>query len=216
MNFRKQFHVVHERPLQVERLYVPEPAFYINDYCLDICRAVFTAMADAAANLPRYDAAPATHLFLSRARLNGPPHSEHEKLLQAVAASEGFVVIHPQTMLLSAQIDLVARATAIAGVGGSTMHLTAFCKPGTRVFCFDTRQVRNQAIIEQLMGLDARHFDLSTVGGMPEDRVADRFREVLRGAVSPNSRGKPGCSSAQLIPPTGSISWRTASRPGAS
>jgi capsular polysaccharide biosynthesis protein len=56
------------------------------------------------------------------------------------------------------------QAEALVGTDGSAMHLAAFARPGTRILTFDTRNLMNQRIINELAGLEASTVDVPAGG----------------------------------------------------
>jgi hypothetical protein len=178
LGFEGEVVVVTDAPVQVERLLVPDPVYFVNDHCLDICREVFEAVgaAHAADNPP---AEPHRKVFLSRRQLGGRQRSTHEELLERVASSQGYEVVHPEKIPFADQVRMMQESVAVAGIDGSAMHLAVFCRPGTRVICFDTRYVRNQYVLESLMGLSGSHVELSALDGHETAEIGNAVRRAL-------------------------------------
>jgi capsular polysaccharide biosynthesis protein len=175
LGFKGSVTSVTDEPMQVERLLVPDPAFFVNHCCLAICKDVFDAIRRAQSDPTAPPTRPHRRLFLSRRRLSQPARSPHEELLEAVALRHGYDVVHPETLTFAAQVRLMQQATAIAGLDGSAMHLAVFCQPGTEVRCFDTRHVRNQYVLESLMALRGTHVDLTALNDLDSSAVEAKF-----------------------------------------
>ena len=83
----------------------------------------------------------AKKIYLSRSQL-GPGSNRYmgdqaEAQMEEILISNGFEVIHPQTLSLGQQVAAVRGATHIIGPWGSQMHLTAFCnQPQLKVLRF--------------------------------------------------------------------------------
>jgi hypothetical protein len=173
--FGVDFHAIKvvETPTEVERLTIPEPALYINDYGLPILGDCFRRIADHYGGAATFDG---KGFYLSRT-LTGSSRVANEKELEDVARGFGLQVLHPQLCPLPVQIALMRQARVIAGTDGSAMHLAAFAEPGTRLLCFETRQLTNQRIIDEVAALDARYVPV------PPDRpvggVRAHFRRIL-------------------------------------
>ena len=150
--------VVVSDEVEVESLTVPEQAIKINDHCLSI-------LGDCYRRLAMFYRRPVdTHkgFYLSRRMLGGLARSvRSEATFEREAIEAGLTVIHPQTLPLPDQIGLMAGARNIVGPDGSAMHLAAFAKPGTLVLSFETRHIRNQRIINEVMGLEGRYVDVN-------------------------------------------------------
>jgi hypothetical protein len=163
----RDVHVI-ERPTEVERLTVPEPAFHVNDFGLPVLRDCYQRIAE------RYRSGPGIldgrGLYLSRTAV---PMSRigNEKEVEAAARRAGLLVLHPQKSSLAMQIALVGEAGGIAGTDGSALHLAAFAHPGTRLVYFDTRKLVNQRIVNEAAGLEA-HAIAVALGGRVTDPAA--------------------------------------------
>jgi Glycosyltransferase 61/Methyltransferase domain len=160
------FHDIHvvEAPVEVEYLTVPEPALYINDFGLPILGDCYRLIAD------HYRSSPVFHgkgFYISRTRA-GSSRVANEPELEEAARRAGLQVLHPQRFSLPVQIALMRQAEVIVGTDGSAMHLAAFARPGTRVLCFDTRNLANQRIIGDVSHLDSRYVKVA-----PGEKVGD-------------------------------------------
>ncbi len=62
--------------------------------------------------------------------------------LDAIFAEAGFRIVHPETLPIGQQIEMVRGAQVLAGLSGSALHLSAFAEPGTRVLIVGDRRSR--------------------------------------------------------------------------
>lgn len=142
-----------ENTMEVERLTVPEPALHINDFGLPILGECFRLIAD-------HYRAPTVFtgrgFYISRTQ-EGSSRVANETELEEAAQRAGLQVLHPQNLALPLQISLMRQAGVLVGIDGAAMHLAAFARPGTRVLYFDTRNLANQRIVNEVAGLDARY-----------------------------------------------------------
>lgn len=168
----ERIHLI-ERPTLVERLVVPEQAFHVSHYGLPVLGAVFRRIA--AHYRGAAPALPGRGLYLSRTGVGSRIGNEPE--VEAAARAAGLQVLAPERSALPVQIALMDRAAAIAGSDGSGLHLAAFARPGTRLLCLDTRDLRNQAILNAAAGLDARTIPLAPGAPLPDPAAV--FRDWL-------------------------------------
>jgi Glycosyltransferase 61 len=166
----RDIHVV-EAPTEVERLTVPEPALYINDFGLPVLGDCFRRIAARYRADPIFDG---RGFYLSRTQA-GSSRVANEAELEAAARRAGLQVLHPQLCALPMQIALMAGAGTLAGTDGSALHLAAFAAPGTRLLYVDTRDLANQRILNAVAGLDA-----TCVRVPPGGTVADPERLLQR------------------------------------
>ena len=77
-------------------------------------------------------------IYLSRRRLRSDPRrilDDGEVRLEALFASRGFAIVHPQDHALADQIRMIRAARLVAGTVGSQLHLSVFCdRPDVRLF----------------------------------------------------------------------------------
>lgn len=84
----------------------------------------------------------AGRIFLTRGIYPGNRLSNSPQV-DAVFASFGFAVHHPQELGIEQQLDLYANCDILAGISGSGMHNCLFCRPGTpTIEVGDTRSRR--------------------------------------------------------------------------
>lgn len=151
--------------LEVENLLVPDRPYVPAAYAFPEARAVWQHMAARARE--RHGATPHERVFLSRSALSesstgttrtkGLRQMTNAAQVDALFASYGFEVVHPQELPVAEQVALAAGARVLAGASGSALHLSAFAAPGTRVVeVGDVRTrgagVRVQRIIDRVSG----------------------------------------------------------------
>jgi capsular polysaccharide biosynthesis protein len=98
-------------------------------------------------------------IFVSR-RINGQQTgsrnlAEEPQLVEGFSA-KGFTIIEPANMTVTEQISAFSRAEIIAGLGGSGMFNTVFCKPGTQIIDIEsgTLFINAHANLFSSVGLD--------------------------------------------------------------
>ncbi len=92
--------------------------------------AFWTGRLRAAAPAPADAAAPA-RLFVSRTRVIGARILSNREQIEAIAATRGYTVVHPQELSMGEQAALFSHARLIAGEYGSALHGAVYAGPGT-------------------------------------------------------------------------------------
>ena len=144
-----------------EELYVPSPAFFINDTYHSICSSVFEAIAEKAVASAKQVATDGK-IYLSRSRLPGKKRFEFEDAIERAAKEADYIIVHPESLSFGSQINIMRNAEFVSGLDGSAMHLCAFSKKNTKILCFDTRQVTNQLCIEEIAVLQGSHVNIKS------------------------------------------------------
>lgn len=142
--------------VRVERLLVPDRTFVPNAYAMPEAVGVWERIRAAATG-----AGPTTQraelVFLSRSALpakavrpGAPSRSlANDAAVDELAADLGFLVVHPQTLSFTEQVDLVAHARVLAGPGGSALHLSAFAPESTVVLELADGRGRDRPVLTQ-------------------------------------------------------------------
>lgn len=134
----------------VDELVVPQRPFTLNDSVEAQAVNVWQRVASAG-NLSR-------KVFLSRSKLsNDSRRVDGDDRLDQLMESLGFDVVHPQTLPISEQLDVVAQAGILSGVSGSALHLSAFAHSHAQILEIgDTRShsqaLPNQRVIDDSVG----------------------------------------------------------------
>ena len=150
--------VVHSRPLKVERLLVPGRPVLLKRWALPPAVDVWRRVSDGVGRR-----GPHERIFLSRTRFHArrTDRARTDRIwdtgVDATFGAAGFHVVHPETMSVSEQIELIRGATVLAGPAGSALHLSAFADPGTRVLVVGDRRspinpLPTQTIIDAACG----------------------------------------------------------------
>lgn len=147
--------IVNEEPAVVEHLVVPGRSLKLNAWADARAVDVWQRMAGAV------EPGPHARVFLSRARFNeaqraaGKPSrttAEHDLQLEALFASRGFAVVHPETLAAREQVALAAGAEVLAGAAGSSLHLSVFAPRTCRVVeVADTRSPRRALLAQDAL-----------------------------------------------------------------
>jgi capsular polysaccharide biosynthesis protein len=170
---------VHDRPVRVERLLVPARPVLLKKWALppavDVWRRVSEAVGSRGTH-PR--------VYLSRTRFHtgvagsqrGRSGEAWDSHLDTTFAEAGFEVVHPETLSVAEQVELVRGARVLAGLAGSAMHLSAFAEPGTRVLVVgDSRTPRRPPRAQRM---------LDSACGHATEFVANNDEAALSAALS--------------------------------
>jgi len=76
-------------------------------------------------------------LYVARFQPDNFRQLSNREEIEAIAVSEGLELVRPETMPITEQIALFARARIIVGDFGSAMHNTLFSPPGALVLCLN-------------------------------------------------------------------------------
>jgi hypothetical protein len=150
--------VVHGRPVRVERLVVPSRPVVLKRRAGPAAVQVWRRISDAVG-----ERGSASRVYLSRSEFHAGDHGPgrartdeaQDARLDAFFADAGFSVVHPETLPITEQIELVRGADVVAGLSGSALHLSAFAEPGTRVLTVGDRRALEKPMPAQTMLDDA-------------------------------------------------------------
>ncbi len=150
--------VVNQRPVRVARLLVPSRPVLLKQWArppaVDLWQRISSAVGSRG---------PHRRVYLSRTSFHADASARvrsdqaWDVLLDSRFANAGFAVVHPETMPIAEQIELVRGARVLAGLSGSAMHLSAFAEPGTTVLSIGDRRTPkrpppSQRIIDEACG----------------------------------------------------------------
>ncbi|HET9422063.1 MAG TPA: glycosyltransferase family 61 protein [Nocardioides sp.] len=147
-------HVIHGHPLRVERLLVPSRPVVLKRRAGPAAVQVWRRISEAVG-----DRGSASRVYLSRSRFHAGDHGRgrartdeaQDARLDAAFSDAGFRVVHPETLPITEQIELVRGADVVAGLSGSALHLSAFAEPGTRVLTVGDRRNLGRPMPAQTM-----------------------------------------------------------------
>lgn len=139
--------------------------------------------------------APNTHrarLYVSRVAPSLFRHLSNQAEIEEIAVSEGLELVKPETLSITEQIALFARADLIVGEFGSAMHNALFSPPDATVFCLNWingLQSRIAQLKQQRVGylLPSNGVPMRYVEGAPLQSYhidPQRFRMCLRVLLS--------------------------------
>lgn len=134
----------------VDELVIPQRPFILNDSVEAQAANVWQRVASAG-SLSR-------KVFLSRSKLsNDSRRVDGDERLDQLMESLGFDVVHPETLPIGEQLDLVAQAGILSGVSGSALHLSVFANSHAKILEIgDTRShsqaLPNQRLIDDSVG----------------------------------------------------------------
>lgn len=169
-------------PVRVEHLLVPSRPFTPSH----------SATAEAVAvwqHTVRDLTPPQSHdlVFLSRSHLaRDLRRLTGDLAMEQLLSERGFQIVHPETMTVTEQLGLVRHARVLAGVSGSSLHLSAFADRATRVIEIGdrrtaTRPLRNQRVIDSACGRRSVHIPLKVRddGGRDAPATAEAIARLI-------------------------------------
>lgn len=168
-----------ERPTRFAGVVVPDSGYRIKDFFAPEHAAFMAAF-------PGRPRDPRRRVWLSRSRVD--PGVLHAPRLEAELAASGWRVVHPETLSLVEQLELLASAGRVAGDEGSAFHLLALLADveGLRVdiFCrHPDRTVEQQNANYQTIA-EARSID-QHMHVMPEEAlIASKSTKVTKLATT--------------------------------
>jgi capsular polysaccharide biosynthesis protein len=145
--------VVTQRPVRVARLLVPARPVLLKQWvrppAVEVWQRISTAVGRRGSHPRVYLSRTRFHAGASGARVRAD--QAWDTHLDTRFAEAGFAVVHPETMSVADQIELVRGARVLAGLSGSALHLSAFAEPGTRVLTIGDRRARKKPPPSQRM-----------------------------------------------------------------
>lgn len=152
--------VVQGRPARVDQLLVPGRPALLKRWALppavNVWRRVGTAVGSRGAH-PK--------IYLSRTRFHAEAAGSgrartdpaEDAWLDERFARAGFLVLHPQTLSIADQVSSIRGAHVVAGLSGSSLHLSVFADPGTQVISIGDHKsprapARAQVVIDDACG----------------------------------------------------------------
>ncbi len=154
-------------PTRFRSVDVPEPGYRVKDF--------FSRQhADFLAAYPARQRDPELRVWLSRSGSDSEYRSLHAPRLEQELADHGWSVMQPETLPVSAQLELLATAGRVAGEQGSAFHLLVLLADvhglEVDIICRDPgrpaeEQNQNYPLIAQVRGLRQR------LHVIPEERV---------------------------------------------
>jgi hypothetical protein len=105
-------------PTRFRRVHVPRAGYRIKDWCSD-------QQTDFLAAYPARERDPDLKIWLSRAEADADLGSTFAFRLDRQLAIDGWCVVRPEKLPIREQLELLARATRVAGEEGSAFHLLA-------------------------------------------------------------------------------------------
>jgi glycosyl transferase family 61 len=144
-----------EQPTLFSRVIAPSPTFELNRAGSPAFWAWCQAFAAKAAPEPKGP----EKVYYSRSRLHETKRmTVNEAGLEALFASRGFEIVHPQTLGFFEQLAMMRGCRLLAGCSGSAMHQALFMPRNSAVVEFDSRFTGSQHSIEAMGGHTGLHF----------------------------------------------------------
>ena len=157
-------------PVEVGELLVPDPGFEFG-------RFMHPWIARRLASRPVDSDAARDHVWLSRSRRAPISGLDEEEQLDERLAEEGWLVLHPEDLTVSQQLDALAGAVHVGGLEGSALHTLALLRgfKGT-VDLFTRQNHQNFEVVAGACGLNqVRH---RIPGATPRERKKTRGTDV--------------------------------------
>src|SRR5699024_5678765 len=159
------------------------PNGYARPEAVQVWRRMAAAVRDRTGKGPRrvFLSRSVHHAALAQAGRPSRRASPNETEVDALFASRGYAVAHPQQLDLTDQIRLVADADVIAGVSGSALHLSVFAPSGARVVEVADARARSKPVTTQVILVHACEQALAFVKYPRGDSGSDlaRLRRAL-------------------------------------
>ena len=134
-------------PTKFERLIV-------SDQCIDarlLQACSHPMMIDALRNIRKYVKRPADDIYVSRAGLMGTEGGIiGEKIIEKNLSKEGYKIIRPETLSISAQADAYNSARRVIIAEGSALHFVALCADSRKSIFMIWRRGRNGVFVDQV------------------------------------------------------------------
>jgi hypothetical protein len=168
-----------DRPTRFRTLLVPDPGYRIRDYMHpDHARFLGRFAPDAAP-----DAGLGPRLWLSRRGLAPAGRIGGEDALEAALERLGWQVARPEALDVTAQLSLLARASAVGGVEGSALHMPILLRAMAAPLIV-ARRIHNEnyRTIAAARGFEQHDLVGSMVHAAGADGVALRFQSPARSA----------------------------------
>ena len=144
-----------EEPTTFARLLVPSLTFRLNRMGSPAFGDWSQRFAERVAPQPRGG----EFVYMSRSRLEEKKRRTlNEEPLEALFASRGFEVVHPQEMAFFDQIARMRACRLLAGCSGSALHHALFMPKNSAVVGFDFRFTGSQHAIEAMGDHTGLHF----------------------------------------------------------
>lgn len=158
-------------PIAVDDLAVADPGFEFGAYMHPwMGRRLQCVDATAAAGT-------GSHVWLSRSGLR--PHSglDDDLELEESLRDEGWTIVHPETLSIREQVDVLAGAVHIAGLEGSAFHTLALVR-GLRsaIDLFTRKEHVNYELVAEACGFVQQRHTLP--GATPRERNEGRQTDV--------------------------------------
>lgn len=144
-------HVVDDQPCTIEELVIGDRPYHYQQSVSPCAADVWDRISTRAAGDNDYEGDP---IYISRRKFDatnlrkgvasGREFSNGDDV-DALFATLGFRIVHPEELDVLSQIRIVRAAPVIAGQSGSGLHLSVFAKPGAKVI--EVNDARSDSVI---------------------------------------------------------------------
>lgn len=132
-------------PVRFAEVLVPEQLWSLNRHANTHLRPLYARIAEQ-----HRRARSSGRIFLSRGTYPGC-RLANAPAVEEVFAGFGFTVLYPQEIDIARQLELYANCEVLAGLSGSGLHNSLFCRPGTRVIDVGDQRSRRRSTRMQQM-----------------------------------------------------------------
>lgn len=145
--------------IRFRKIFIPVPSFAIHVEAYTVHRKVTATVVER--NLrnecPQLSSQP---VFLSRSKLAGARVISNETELERILAKMGFLIVYPEELTLSSQVQLFNRHRYFAGCWGSAFHTTILSRHpetiATSVLCDGTPNP-DYLMFDSILGNEAKY-----------------------------------------------------------
>lgn len=140
------FYDPHKTVLSADRIFFPSFLRFANAFS-PLAREVFLSLS-------RCDRRPVRKLYFTRAQTRQGSTLLNHTAIEDLFLKSGFEIVAPELLSVSAQLELFAEASHVAGEYGSGLHSSIYSSPGIPVLCLQSENMKQfvQAGIGAVMG----------------------------------------------------------------
>ena len=145
-----------QKPVQFDRIIVPDEACYIISGAHPKWLQVFDLMKEHVRQLLPPSGLKKIYLSRTQFRRDNYPDEFNEEYYEKFFAKRGFSVIHPETLPLQEQINMIMNAEEIVCTLGTLSNMAVYAEKGTKLVSIARRSavLLHQLVINTLKDLD--------------------------------------------------------------
>ncbi|EFN5226493.1 glycosyltransferase family 61 protein [Escherichia coli] len=174
-----------DRPISVETLYIPDAGNILDGF---ISNKFLQSITNKSSNSPL---AKSDLIYLSRSKLDSGVITDESKF-ENILKESGFKIIHPETLSVKEQIDIISNSKILVGFVGSAFHTMVLCPnlPEKVIYLQRMKDLNvNFNEIDRRLGVNALYIDavisdhgLKGVGNVDFEKITKKlFQEGIIG-----------------------------------